>query len=58
MIPQAFGESAPWSVGIEEELFVLDAETLEPTPFPVEAFEPPRIKRELFAPVVELNTGI
>ena len=31
---QHFGESPPWSVGIEEELFVLDAETLEPVPVP------------------------
>jgi glutamate---cysteine ligase / carboxylate-amine ligase len=58
MIEQAFGQSPPWSIGIEEELFVLDAETLEPVPFPPEAFAPPRIKPELFASVVELNTGI
>jgi glutamate---cysteine ligase / carboxylate-amine ligase len=58
VIPQAFGQSPPWSVGIEEELFVLDAETLEPMPFPPEAFAPPRIKPELFASVVELNTAI
>ncbi len=58
MIPHAFGQSEPWSVGIEEELFVLDAETLEPVAFPTEAFEPPRIKAELFASVVELNTGV
>jgi carboxylate-amine ligase len=58
VIPQAFGQSPPWSVGIEEELFVLDAETLEPAPFPPEGFAPPRIKPELFASVVELNTGI
>jgi carboxylate-amine ligase len=58
VIPHAFGQSEPWSVGIEEELFVLDAETLEPAPFPLEFFEPPRIKAELFASVVELNTGV
>jgi glutamate---cysteine ligase / carboxylate-amine ligase len=58
VIPHAFGQSERWSVGIEEELFVLDAETLEPAPFPREAFEPPRIKAELFASVVELNTGV
>jgi glutamate---cysteine ligase / carboxylate-amine ligase len=58
VIPHAFGQSEPWSVGIEEELFVLDAATLDPTPFPSEAFEPPRIKAELFASVVELNTGV
>jgi carboxylate-amine ligase len=58
VIEQAFGESPPWSVGIEEELFVLDADTLAPAPFPPEAFAPPRIKPELFASVVELTTGI
>jgi glutamate---cysteine ligase / carboxylate-amine ligase len=58
VIPHAFGESAPWSVGIEEEVFVLDAETLEPRPFPRGSFDPPRLKQELFASVVELNTGI
>jgi carboxylate-amine ligase len=58
VIPHTFGESAPWSVGIEEELFVLDAETLDPAPFPRERFEPPRVKQELFASVVEVNTGI
>jgi carboxylate-amine ligase len=58
VIEQAFGQSPAWSVGIEEELFVLDAETLEPVPFPPGAFAPPRIKPELFASVVELNTEI
>jgi carboxylate-amine ligase len=58
VIPHAFGQSEPWSVGIEEELFVLDAATLEPAPLLPEAFEPPRIKAELFASVVELNTGV
>jgi glutamate---cysteine ligase / carboxylate-amine ligase len=58
VIPHAFGQSEPWSVGLEEELFVLDAGTLEPAPFPHEAFDPPRLKQELFAAVVELNTGV
>jgi carboxylate-amine ligase len=58
VIPHAFGESAPWSVGLEEELFVLDARTFEPAPFPRERFDPPRLKPELFAAVVELTTGI
>ena len=57
-IPQAFGASAPWSLGIEEELFVLEAETLAPAPFPAEAFDRVRLKPELFASVVELNTGV
>ena len=58
MIPHAFGESAPFTVGIEEELFCLDAETLAPRPFPREALDGARLKEELFASVVELNTGV
>lgn len=58
MIPHAFGRSSPWSVGVEEELFVLDAETLEPAPAPAAMLDGARFKPELFASVVELNTGI
>jgi glutamate---cysteine ligase / carboxylate-amine ligase len=58
VIPHAFGQSAPWSVGLEEELFVLEAESLEPSPFPREALDGVRLKHELFAAVVELNTGV
>lgn len=58
MIERRFGESSPWSVGVEEELFVLDAETLEPAPWPPELFEGRRLKAELFATVVELATGV
>lgn len=58
MIPQAFGQSPAWSVGIEEELFVLDAASLEPAPFPEELLDGVRIKAELFASLVELATGV
>jgi carboxylate-amine ligase len=58
VIPHAFGESAPWSVGIEEELFVLDADRLEPVPAPSAWLDGVRFKAELHASVVELNTGI
>jgi glutamate---cysteine ligase / carboxylate-amine ligase len=58
VIEQRFGESPPWSIGVEEELFVLDAETLEPALWPPELFEDGRLKAELFATVVELTTGI
>jgi glutamate---cysteine ligase / carboxylate-amine ligase len=58
VIPHAFGRSSPWSVGLEEELFVLDAETLEPRPVPPELLDGARFKAELFAAVIELNTGI
>lgn len=58
MIPHAFGRSSPWSVGLEEELFVVDAETLEPRAVPAGLLDGVRLKAELFASVVELNTGI
>jgi glutamate---cysteine ligase / carboxylate-amine ligase len=58
VIPHAFGRSGAWSVGVEEELFVLDAETLEPAPARPEMLDGVRLKAELFASVVELNTGI
>jgi glutamate---cysteine ligase / carboxylate-amine ligase len=65
LIESHFGESAPLSVGIEEELMILDAETLRPTGavgvLVREAGEldlPGRLKTELHASVVELNTGI
>jgi carboxylate-amine ligase len=58
VIPHAFGRSAPFSVGIEEELFCVDAETFEPAPFPAGALDGARLKEELFASVVELNTGV
>lgn len=58
MIPHAFGRSAEWTVGIEEELFVLDATTLEPAPVPSDLLDGTRFKPELFASVIELNTGV
>jgi carboxylate-amine ligase len=58
VIPHAFGRSSLWSVGLEEELFVLDAETLEPRPVPAGLLDGARFKAELFASVVELNTSI
>src|SRR5512132_547275 len=58
MMPHAFGQSEPFTVGIEEELFCLDGETLAPQPFPREALDGARLKEELFASVVELNTGV
>ena len=58
MIPHAFGQSGAWSVGIEEELFVLDADTLAPASFPREELDGVRFKAELFASLLELNTGV
>jgi carboxylate-amine ligase len=65
LIEQHFGESSPFSVGIEEEVMILDAETLGLTP-EVELLIresakrdlPGRLKTELFASIVELNTDI
>jgi carboxylate-amine ligase len=58
VIPHAFGQSEPGTVGIEEELFVLDRDELLPAPFPRAELDGARFKPELFAAVVELNTGI
>ena len=65
MIEQTFGESSPFSVGIEEEVMILDGETLALTPQvellirDSEKLElPGRLKTGLFASIVELNTDI
>jgi len=65
VIERHFGESAPLSLGVEEEVMILDAETLEP----VAAVDvlvrgadrldlPGTLKTELHASVVELATDI
>src|SRR5215813_1365314 len=56
-----FGAAPPWSLGIEEELMLVDAETLEPARDGFsrvfgEATE--RIKPELFESFVEINTTV
>ena len=65
MIEAHFGESAPFSLGVEEELMILDAETLEQVGAVdrilrrLERRElPGRVKTELFASIVETNTGV
>ena len=65
MIEHTFGESAPLSLGVEEELMILDAETLEQVPAVdrilrgVEGLDlPGRLKTELFASVFETNTRV
>ena len=65
MIERRFGESAPFTLGVEEELMILDAETLEPrAAVDVLVREsatldlPGTLKTELHASVVELNTSI
>jgi carboxylate-amine ligase len=56
----SFGSSAPGSLGVEEELFLVDAETLEPVPLAAVVVPEPgaRIKHELFASVVEITTPV
>jgi carboxylate-amine ligase len=56
-----FGAAPPWSVGVEEELMLVDAETLEPARDGFsrvfgEATE--RIKPELFESFVEITTTV
>jgi carboxylate-amine ligase len=64
-IEQRFGESAPFSLGVEEELMIVDAETFEQVAAVdrilrgVEGVDlPGQVKTELFASVFETNTGI
>ncbi|MEZ5100228.1 MAG: YbdK family carboxylate-amine ligase [Thermoleophilia bacterium] len=53
----AFGRSSRWSVGLEEELFVVDAATLAPRAAdPLLADE--RTKPELYRAVLETVTGV
>ena len=65
MIEAHFGETAPFSVGVEEELMVLDGETLALAPRAMDLIAasadrdlPGTLKSELFASALELNTGI
>ena len=65
MIESAWGASPPLSVGVEEELMILDGESLEPVGAvdlflrESEGLElPGRLKTEMHASIVELNTGI
>jgi gamma-glutamyl:cysteine ligase YbdK (ATP-grasp superfamily) len=58
MVPHRFGESPPFSVGIEEELFVLDAAALEPAPVPGGVLDGERLKPELFTTMLELTTSV
>ena len=65
MIEQAFGQSSAWSLGVEEEVMILDAETLALAPG-VESLVawaegcalPGVLKMELLASMVELATGV
>src|SRR5207249_7679248 len=55
-----FGAAAPWSLGIEEELYLVDRETLETVPAFSRVVPDPdeRVKPELFECLVELATPV
>ena len=65
MIEHRFGQSYPLSLGVEEEIMILDGETLMPAPQVATLVEgtaetalPGVLKTELHASVVELNTAV
>jgi carboxylate-amine ligase len=65
LIEQHFGESGAWSLGLEEELMILDSETFALTPQVAALVEwaegrslPGVLKMELLASMVELATGV
>jgi carboxylate-amine ligase len=65
LIEQHFGESTPWSLGLEEEVMILDGETLALTPGvePLVSWAEGRelpgvLKMELLASMVELATDV
>lgn len=58
MVRHRYGQSSAFSVGIEEELFVLDAATLSPAPVPAGVLDGAGLKAELFTTMLELTTGI
>jgi carboxylate-amine ligase len=65
VIEAHFGESSEWSVGVEEELMVLDAESLALAPRAGELIAAAEglelrglLKSELFASALELNSGV
>ncbi len=65
MIEHRFGAGPPFSLGVEEELMILDAATLDQVPAVaailrgVEGVDlPGRLKTELFASVFETNTEV
>lgn len=65
MIDAHWGEGGPLSLGVEEEVMILDATTHEPVPAVATLLAevegtplPGRLKTELHASVVELNTDV
>jgi glutamate---cysteine ligase / carboxylate-amine ligase len=58
VIPHAFGERPPFTLGVEEEFFVLDGDRLDPVPVPEALLDGERFKPELFRALLELNTEV
>ena len=58
MVPHRFGRFSPFSIGLEEELFVVDGETLAPAPVPPGLLDGARFKAELFTSMLELTTSV
>jgi len=65
VIESHFGESSPWSIGVEEEIMILDPGTFEQAPAVEGLLEeltgtdlPGEVTTELHASIVELKTGI
>jgi carboxylate-amine ligase len=59
VIEHAFGQSTPWSLGVEEELMLVDADTFELAPRAHEVIgDSTLLKQELFASIIETATGI
>ena len=56
----SWGSAPPYSLGVEEELFLVDAETLETAPVFEQMVPEPdeRLKPELFACFVETTTPV
>ena len=60
MIEQRFGESAPWSVGVEEELMLVDEQTFHLVPAAQRIVDETgdQLKGELFLSMLETTTGV
>src|SRR5919106_6775159 len=60
MIEQAFGASSRWSVGVEEELMLVDEQTFELVPAAPLLLDEGAdfLKHELLAPIVETTTTV
>ena len=56
----SWGSAPPFSLGVEEELFLVDRDTLETAPVFQEVVPEPdeRLKPELFACIVETTTPV